>query len=207
MHETTLMVKLHTILQIPANAYISGHLTKMAVISRHSMHRRRNPYAARKLHGSDFYQIIAEWSFTTAGIRNLVLQIFVNKWTWFIEFLWCCTMCFMSVFCFFPSVSLYVFFFSVYVVCFMCIYGPQLSEINEWMNEWMLPRFWRQSFGFLLYANACIVRLCLTAPLMALWQYWQETYRRFHYAFTHTHGTITLPWRASIYTLCWRHLA
>ena len=35
------------------------------------------------------------------------------------------------VFCFFLSVSLCVFFFSVYVVCFMCIYGPQLSEINE----------------------------------------------------------------------------
>jgi len=31
----------------------------------------------------------------------------------------------ITVFCFFLSVSLSVFFFSVYVVCFMCIYGPQ----------------------------------------------------------------------------------
>ena len=41
------------------------------------------------------------------------------------------TTCFMSVFCFFLSVSLCVFFFSVYVVCFLYVYGPQLSEINK----------------------------------------------------------------------------
>ena len=38
-----------------------------------------------------------------------------------------CTACFVSVFCLFLSVCLCLFFF----LCYVYVYGPQLSEINK----------------------------------------------------------------------------